>query len=150
MRAPLAPPRLSLPRKDEAAAADEERSQRLRRRGAVDDGGIADSRTQMEAVLAANPEPGSIGAVWAAWDQPALGALQAILGKCQVCIDLCPYGAIEFNPRLGLSEVNPSVCKGCGSCSGFCPSGAAGSRHFKSRQIFAEIDGIFNAIEAIG
>lgn len=45
---------------------------------AVDDGGIADSRAKMEAVLAANPEPGSIKAVWAAWDQPALGALQAI------------------------------------------------------------------------
>ncbi len=44
----------------------------------VSDGGIADSRSQMEAVLAANPEPGSIAAVWAAWDQPALGALQAI------------------------------------------------------------------------
>lgn len=44
----------------------------------VSDGGIADSRAQMEALLAANPEPGSIAAVWAAWDQPALGALQAI------------------------------------------------------------------------
>ncbi|OWU71460.1 sugar ABC transporter substrate-binding protein [Marinibacterium profundimaris] len=44
----------------------------------VSDGGIADSRAQMEAILAANPDPGSIGAVWAAWDQPALGALQAI------------------------------------------------------------------------
>ncbi len=44
----------------------------------VTDGGIADSRAKMEAVLAANPEPGSIKAVWAAWDQPALGALQAI------------------------------------------------------------------------
>ncbi len=44
----------------------------------VQDGGIADSRAQMEAILAANPEPGSIDAVWAAWDQPALGALQAI------------------------------------------------------------------------
>ncbi len=44
----------------------------------VTDGGIADSRAQMEAVLAANPDPGSISAVWAAWDQPALGALQAI------------------------------------------------------------------------
>ncbi|MGD1887274.1 MAG: substrate-binding domain-containing protein [Cohaesibacteraceae bacterium] len=43
----------------------------------VSDGGIADSRAQMEALLAANPEPGSISAVWAAWDQPALGALQA-------------------------------------------------------------------------
>lgn len=44
----------------------------------VSDGGIADSRAKMEALLAANPEPGSISAVWAAWDQPALGALQAI------------------------------------------------------------------------
>ncbi|MBR2657077.1 MAG: substrate-binding domain-containing protein [Loktanella sp.] len=44
----------------------------------VSDGGISDSRSMMEAVLAANPEPGSIAAVWAAWDQPALGALQAI------------------------------------------------------------------------
>jgi ribose transport system substrate-binding protein len=44
----------------------------------VSDGGIADSRAKMEAVLAANPEAGSISAVWAAWDQPALGALQAI------------------------------------------------------------------------
>lgn len=44
----------------------------------VSDGGIADSRARMEAILAANPEAGSISAVWAAWDQPALGALQAI------------------------------------------------------------------------
>jgi ribose transport system substrate-binding protein len=44
----------------------------------VKDGGIADSRAKMEAILAANPEKGSIAAVWAAWDQPALGALQAI------------------------------------------------------------------------
>jgi len=44
----------------------------------VADGGIADSRAKMEAILAANPTPGSIKAVWAAWDQPALGALQAI------------------------------------------------------------------------
>ena len=44
----------------------------------VSDGGIADSRARMEAILAANPEPGSVNAVWAAWDQPALGALQAI------------------------------------------------------------------------
>jgi ribose transport system substrate-binding protein len=44
----------------------------------VQDGGIADSRAKMEAILAAHPDKGSIAAVWAAWDQPALGALQAI------------------------------------------------------------------------
>lgn len=44
----------------------------------ISDGAIADSRSKMEAVLAANPDPGSISAVWAAWDQPALGTLEAI------------------------------------------------------------------------
>jgi ribose transport system substrate-binding protein len=44
----------------------------------VKDGGIADSRAKMEAILAAHPDKGGIAAVWAAWDQPALGALQAI------------------------------------------------------------------------
>ena len=44
----------------------------------VKDGGIADSRAKMEAILAANPDKGAISAVWAAWDQPALGAMQAI------------------------------------------------------------------------
>ncbi len=64
---------------------------------------------------------------------------------CQVCIGLCPYNAIEFNPRSQTSQVNPALCKGCGSCSAFCPSGAAASRHFRSKQVFAEIDGIFDA-----
>jgi heterodisulfide reductase subunit A len=65
---------------------------------------------------------------------------------CQMCIGLCPYGAIDFEPRRSVSVVNPALCKGCGSCSAFCPSGAARSRHFKSRQIFAEIDGIMDTI----
>ncbi len=61
---------------------------------------------------------------------------------CQVCIDLCPYSAIEFNPRKGISEVNEAVCKGCGSCAGYCPSGAAQIRHFTDKQIFSEIEGL--------
>ncbi len=65
---------------------------------------------------------------------------------CQVCIGLCPYSAIEFDERRQVSVVNSAVCKGCGSCSGFCPSGAASCEHFKSRQIFAEIDGIMDAL----
>ena len=69
---------------------------------------------------------------------------------CQVCIGLCPYTAIEFDARRGVSVVNSALCKGCGSCSAFCPSGAARSQHFKPRQIFAEIDGIIDAIHAIG
>jgi len=42
--------------------------------------------------------------------------------------------------------VNEAVCKGCGSCSGFCPSGAAGIKHFTAKQVFAEIEGMLDAI----
>ena len=61
---------------------------------------------------------------------------------CQVCIGLCPYSAIEFDLRKGISVVNEAVCKGCGSCSGHCPSGAAKVRHFTDKQIFSEIEGL--------
>jgi len=65
---------------------------------------------------------------------------------CQICIGLCPYSAIEFDERRGVSEVNEAVCKGCGSCAAYCPSGAAKVRHFTDRQVFAEIDGLLDSI----
>ncbi len=43
-----------------------------------DNGPLEGARNAMEAVLLANPDAGSISAVWSAWDDPALGALQAI------------------------------------------------------------------------
>ncbi len=69
---------------------------------------------------------------------------------CQACIELCAYGAIDFDALKQISVVNPAVCKGCGSCSAHCPSGAAVSRHFVSKQIFAEIDGLMDAVAALG
>ncbi len=72
-----------------------------------------------------------------------------ICAGCQTCIGLCPYSAIEFDERRGVSVVNEAVCKGCGSCAGFCPSGAAQVRHFLEKQVFAELDGIMDAIYAV-
>jgi len=42
-------------------------------------GPIEDARKAMESILIANSAPGSIKAVWAAWDEPAIGATQAII-----------------------------------------------------------------------
>ena len=41
-------------------------------------GPLENARNKVTDILTANPEPGSIAAIWAAWDEPALGALQAI------------------------------------------------------------------------
>lgn len=41
-------------------------------------GPLENARNAVEALLTANPEAGSIAGIWAAWDEPALGALQAV------------------------------------------------------------------------
>ena len=69
-----------------------------------------------------------------------------VCAGCQTCIKLCPYSAIEFDERKGVSEVNEALCKGCGSCSAFCPSGAARTKHFTTKQVFAEIEGIIDEV----
>ncbi len=73
-----------------------------------------------------------------------------VCAGCQTCIDLCAYSAIEFDERRGVSVVNEALCKGCGSCSGFCPSGAAQIKHFNEKQVFAELEGIMDAVAAVG
>jgi heterodisulfide reductase subunit A len=73
-----------------------------------------------------------------------------ICAGCQICIGLCPYSAIEFDEFRGVSVVNEAVCKGCGSCSGFCPSGAAQVKHFNKKQVFAEFEGIMDALHSVG
>jgi len=73
-----------------------------------------------------------------------------VCAGCQTCIKLCAYSAIDFDERRGISVVNEALCKGCGSCSGFCPSGAAQVKHFNERQVFAELDGVLDAIAVVG
>lgn len=61
---------------------------------------------------------------------------------CKICIDLCPYSAIDFDEEKKISVVNEALCKGCGTCVAACPSGAMAARHFNNKQMMAEIEGI--------
>ncbi|MFO7559445.1 MAG: FAD-dependent oxidoreductase [Desulfobacterales bacterium] len=70
-----------------------------------------------------------------------------VCAGCRTCIDLCPYTAINYDERRGVSVVNAALCKGCGSCAAGCPSGAAQVRHFRKRQIFAECHGILDGLK---
>jgi len=59
---------------------------------------------------------------------------------------VCPYTALSFNAEKNVSMVNEVVCKGCGTCSSACPTGAIRSRHFTDKQIISEIQGLLTDI----
>jgi heterodisulfide reductase subunit A len=59
---------------------------------------------------------------------------------CLGCVDVCPYGAINYNTDLGVCEVNKVLCKGCGGCAATCPSGSARLDGFSNDQIYAQIE----------
>ncbi len=61
---------------------------------------------------------------------------------CKLCIDVCPYSAIDFLEMEGISKVNDALCKGCGSCTAVCPSKAARQKHFTQDQVLAEVEGL--------
>ena len=61
---------------------------------------------------------------------------------CRVCVGLCAYSAIDFDERRQVAQVNEAMCKGCGSCAGYCPSGAAQIKHFNEQQVFGELEGL--------
>lgn len=67
---------------------------------------------------------------------------EEICSGCHVCISLCPYSAISFDPVKETAHINEALCKGCGTCVGGCPSKAISQQLFEDEQIFAEIEGL--------
>ncbi|OGP91411.1 MAG: disulfide reductase [Deltaproteobacteria bacterium RBG_16_48_10] len=65
-----------------------------------------------------------------------------ICSGCKLCIEVCPYSAIECLESKGIPAVNEALCKGCGSCSAVCPSKAARQKHFTQDQVLAEVEGL--------
>ncbi len=61
---------------------------------------------------------------------------------CRQCMDICMYGAIDYNPLRKVCEVNTAICKGCGLCAATCPSKAVTLKHFDNDEIFAEIEAL--------
>jgi heterodisulfide reductase subunit A len=58
---------------------------------------------------------------------------------CQGCLEMCPFGAIQYLPGLGICKVNTILCKGCGNCAATCPSQSVQLKGFKPKQLLSQI-----------
>jgi len=61
-------------------------------------------------------------------------------GKCTICAQVCPYGAVDNRPGSGEpSRIIPAKCHGCGTCVAECPHNAITQHHFTDGQVLAQI-----------
>ena len=90
-------------------------------------------------------------------ETPAIKAVsdELVCVGCGVCVDVCPVEAIELTEEpvpavtfgvttvVGRTKKVAKVgdgCIGCGSCASYCPSGAMSLKHFRDRQVYAQLD----------
>ncbi len=65
---------------------------------------------------------------------------------CLTCVRVCPYNVPVINVR-GEAEIDPAMCKGCGSCVAECPARAIELMHYKDRQLWAKSQALIYSIE---
>ncbi len=86
-----------------------------------------------------------------AYDQvrldPAVASVDELKCRaCGKCVEICQFqapGLVETEPGVYAARINASLCKGCGTCASWCPSGAIAARHFTDRQVQPMIDAFF-------
>ena len=106
---------------------------------------IVDSVAQASAAAAK-------ASVFLAYDQVKLDPAVAVVDEvkcraCGKCVEICEFHApelVEIAPGVTSARINASLCKGCGTCTSWCPSGAIAARHFTDRQVHAMIDAFFD------
>ena len=68
---------------------------------------------------------------------------EEICNACGLCARVCPYNAIEVDPKNKIpAHVIEAACAGCGTCGAECRQGAITMRHFTDEQILAQVDAV--------
>ncbi len=65
---------------------------------------------------------------------------------CQMCIESCPYSAIEHLEERQKARVIEALCKGCGTCVAACLSKSITLYHFTDQQLVAQMRGAMDAL----
>jgi heterodisulfide reductase subunit A len=59
---------------------------------------------------------------------------------CGICIQVCPYAAIEKDPETKKARVIEALCKGCGACGATCPQGAITMKGYTDAQLITQVE----------
>ncbi|MFH1418693.1 MAG: FAD-dependent oxidoreductase [Planctomycetota bacterium] len=89
--------------------------------------------------------------VFLAYDKVKLDPAVSVVDEekcraCGECVEICQFQApqlVETESGGFSARINASLCKGCGTCTSWCPSGAIASKHFTDKQVNAMIDAFF-------
>ncbi len=68
-------------------------------------------------------------------------------GDCEFCPVICPYGAITLEPKEEghfVAKVSDLLCEGCGVCVGTCPLNAIELRHWRPKQMQAQMNALMS------
>ncbi|PIP42036.1 MAG: hypothetical protein COX19_02100 [Desulfobacterales bacterium CG23_combo_of_CG06-09_8_20_14_all_51_8] len=65
----------------------------------------------------------------------------AICSRCELCIEICPYGARFYDTEQNRVMVDAAACQGCGACAAICPNSATLLGEFEDH-------GMMDALEA--
>jgi len=58
---------------------------------------------------------------------------------CGMCVEVCPFNAIELDPEEGVAVINEALCKGCGVCASSCRGGVLDIKGFNDEEILSMI-----------
>jgi heterodisulfide reductase subunit A len=59
---------------------------------------------------------------------------------CGLCVEICPYKALELDEKEKVAVINEVLCKGCGVCVSSCRANAIDLKGFKDEQILAALE----------
>jgi len=61
---------------------------------------------------------------------------------CRICNGLCPFNAITFHEDRMVTEINPALCQGCGTCVAACPQVRLPAQASATIRFMAQIEGL--------